>query len=429
MRSGGPSAAASPFGHRPMNATRVSAAVVIVLASIVAALRRRSPRPARRRAPAAIRPMPACTSPVPPLAGRNRGGDRRADAGLPRRASGRRPSWTASPRASPTPRSRPSPPGTRSSSDEDGVMTGQRTSRRDVPYRRRCGRSIASRSLPGLPSRRAPPRVVVVGGGFAGASCARALRRADPRIAVTLVEANRPSPPARSATRVIAGLRELAAQQFGYDSVAADGIDVAFARGDRGRRRRRARSRSPTARGSPTTGWCWRPASTSAGTRCPATTRRRPSRCRTPGRPASRRCCCAASSRPWRTAASSSSSAPANPFRCPPGPYERASLIAHYLKTKKPRSKLIVLDAKDAFSKQRLFQNAWKPSSIPAARVGVAVARAARSPRSTSRPRRSSPTSASTRRRSPTSSRRRRPAASPRSPASPTAPAGARSIR
>ncbi|MEA2926373.1 MAG: sulfide dehydrogenase [flavocytochrome c] flavoprotein chain, partial [Alphaproteobacteria bacterium] len=53
-------------------------------------------------------------------------------------------------------------------------------------------------------------------------------------------------------------------------------------------------------------------------------------------------------------------SAPANPFRCPPGPYERASLIAYYLKTKKPKSKLIVLDAKDAFSKQGLFQGAWK---------------------------------------------------------------------
>ena len=52
-------------------------------------------------------------------------------------------------------------------------------------------------------------------------------------------------------------------------------------------------------------------------------------------------------------------SAPANPFRCPPGPYERASLIAWYLKTKKPRSKLIVLDAKDAFSKQKLFEKAW----------------------------------------------------------------------
>jgi sulfide dehydrogenase [flavocytochrome c] flavoprotein subunit len=49
-----------------------------------------------------------------------------------------------------------------------------------------------------------------------------------------------------------------------------------------------------------------------------------------------------------------------NPFRCPPGPYERASLIAYYLKTKKPKSKLIILDAKDAFSKQRLFQNAWR---------------------------------------------------------------------
>jgi NADPH-dependent 2,4-dienoyl-CoA reductase/sulfur reductase-like enzyme len=53
-------------------------------------------------------------------------------------------------------------------------------------------------------------------------------------------------------------------------------------------------------------------------------------------------------------------SAPPNPFRCPPGPYERASLVAWYLKTRKPRSKLIVLDAKDQFSKQRLFTAAWK---------------------------------------------------------------------
>ena len=37
---------------------------------------------------------------------------------------------------------------------------------------------------------------------------------------------------------------------------------------------------------------------------------------------------------------------PNNPFRCPPGPYERACMIAHYLKTKKPKSKLIILDPK-----------------------------------------------------------------------------------
>ena len=42
-------------------------------------------------------------------------------------------------------------------------------------------------------------------------------------------------------------------------------------------------------------------------------------------------------------------SAPANPFRCPPGPYERASLIAHFLKKKKPRSKLILLTRRTRF--------------------------------------------------------------------------------
>jgi sulfide dehydrogenase [flavocytochrome c] flavoprotein subunit len=51
---------------------------------------------------------------------------------------------------------------------------------------------------------------------------------------------------------------------------------------------------------------------------------------------------------------------PASPSRCPPAPYERASLIAHYLKAKKPRSKILILDAKDAIPQQRLFENAWK---------------------------------------------------------------------
>lgn len=52
--------------------------------------------------------------------------------------------------------------------------------------------------------------------------------------------------------------------------------------------------------------------------------------------------------------------APPNPFRCPPGPYERAAQIAHYLKANKPKSKVIILDAKDAFSKQPLFQAGWE---------------------------------------------------------------------
>jgi NADPH-dependent 2,4-dienoyl-CoA reductase/sulfur reductase-like enzyme len=53
-------------------------------------------------------------------------------------------------------------------------------------------------------------------------------------------------------------------------------------------------------------------------------------------------------------------SVPPNPYRCPPGPYERVSLIAWYLKTHKPKSKVVILDAKDVFSKQKLFQAAWK---------------------------------------------------------------------
>ncbi len=53
-------------------------------------------------------------------------------------------------------------------------------------------------------------------------------------------------------------------------------------------------------------------------------------------------------------------SSPPNPFRCPPGPYERASMVAHYLKTNKPRSKVLILDSKDAFSKQGLFTDGWK---------------------------------------------------------------------
>ncbi len=52
--------------------------------------------------------------------------------------------------------------------------------------------------------------------------------------------------------------------------------------------------------------------------------------------------------------------APADPFRCPPGPYERAALVAHYLVRHKPRAKVLILDAKDNFSKQGLFTNSWQ---------------------------------------------------------------------
>ncbi len=51
---------------------------------------------------------------------------------------------------------------------------------------------------------------------------------------------------------------------------------------------------------------------------------------------------------------------PDNPYRCPPGPYERACMIAHFLKTKKPKSKLVIFDAKRTFSKQAAFEEAFR---------------------------------------------------------------------
>jgi sulfide dehydrogenase [flavocytochrome c] flavoprotein chain len=51
--------------------------------------------------------------------------------------------------------------------------------------------------------------------------------------------------------------------------------------------------------------------------------------------------------------------APKDPYRCPPAPYERACMIAHYLKAKKPKAKLILLDPKMAFANQALFMEAF----------------------------------------------------------------------
>ena len=51
---------------------------------------------------------------------------------------------------------------------------------------------------------------------------------------------------------------------------------------------------------------------------------------------------------------------PPNPFRCPPGPYERVSMVAHLLKAKNPTGKIVVVDPKNKFSKQGLFMAGWE---------------------------------------------------------------------
>jgi sulfide dehydrogenase [flavocytochrome c] flavoprotein subunit len=202
-------------------------------------------------------------------------------------------------------------------------------------------------------------RIVVVGGGFGGASCARALKQADPKLQVTLVEPNRTFTACPFSNTVIAGLRSIEQQQFTYDKIAADGVTVIA---------QAATGIDPQAR--------------TAGL-ADGTSLAYDRLVLAPGidlrfdaLPGYDEAAAAKMPHAWKAGEQTLLlrkqleamddgglvviAAPANPYRCPPGPYERACLIAYYLKTKKPRSKLLILDAKDTFSKQRLFQNAWK---------------------------------------------------------------------
>jgi NADPH-dependent 2,4-dienoyl-CoA reductase/sulfur reductase-like enzyme len=237
-------------------------------------------------------------------------------------------------------------------------MTANRTSRRDFLKTAVAGASAAVLPLPAI-AQGAGGRVVVVGGGFGGATCARFIRRIDPRISVTLVEASPTFTACPFSNLVIVGLRDLKAQEFGYDKLAADQVTVqispASAIDTQGRNVTLGNGASlPYDRLVLSPGidirWDGLPGYTEAAAE------RMPHAWKAGEQTLLLRRQLEA----MEDGGTVVISAPANPFRCPPGPYERASLIAYYLKTKKPKSKLIVLDAKDAFSKQGLFQGAWK---------------------------------------------------------------------
>jgi len=86
--------------------------------------------------------------------------------------------------------------------------------------------SAASLALPSISRAQTAARVVVVGGGFGGAACARALKRLEPKLTVTLIEPNRTYTACPFSNEVIAGLREIDVQRFGYDRIAAGGVSV-----------------------------------------------------------------------------------------------------------------------------------------------------------------------------------------------------------
>lgn len=203
------------------------------------------------------------------------------------------------------------------------------------------------------------PHIVVVGGGFGGASCARELKRLDARLQVTLIEPNEVYTAMPMSNAVIAGLRSIEQQQFDYAHLQAAGVRLVFAA---------ATAIDPKARSvtasdgtklnydrlivAPGIDFRW---GTIQGYDEEAS-KAIPHAWNDAGQVELLRRQLEA----MHDGGTVVIAVPVNPARCPPAPYERASLIAHYLKTKKPRSKIIVLDAKESFTMQKLFEDAWK---------------------------------------------------------------------
>jgi sulfide dehydrogenase [flavocytochrome c] flavoprotein subunit len=221
-------------------------------------------------------------------------------------------------------------------------------------------RSLAAAALVPMPAlAQGQARVVVVGGGFAGATCAREVKRLAPDARVILVETNPTFTACPFSNGVIAGLRELRAQRFNYEALGSLGIGLAFVPATRIDPQARTVTLSEGAVLpydrlvlAPGVDFRW-------------------------GSPAGYdEAAAARMPHAWKAGEQTlllrrqleamedgglvAISAPVNPMRCPTGVYERASLIAHYLKTRKPRSKIIILDAKDSFPLQRPFQAAWQ---------------------------------------------------------------------
>jgi len=205
----------------------------------------------------------------------------------------------------------------------------------------------------------AAPGIVVIGGGFAGVTFARTLRRLAPNLGITLVTPDATYTACPFSNLVIAGLREIDQQRFGYSALAREGIRVIHDEA------LDVNGQAGTVRLSKGAELRWDRLVVAPGIAL-----------RWDALPGYDRAAAEIMPHAWQAGAQTLllrrqlqampdgglvvMTVPDNPYRCPPGPYERASLIAHYLAQHKPRAKLLVLDAKDAFSKQPLFQAAWR---------------------------------------------------------------------
>ena len=202
-------------------------------------------------------------------------------------------------------------------------------------------------------------RLVIIGGGFAGATLARFAKALEPRLGVTLIEALARYTACPMSNLVLAGERELNQQTFDYKALAEAGVkvikgyavDVDSAQqrvtlrgGERVEYDRLVLAPGVQLNFDQLSGYSRQgaqdmPHAWQAGAQTTLLRRQLQA---------------------MPDDGLAIISVPPAPYRCPPGPYERASLIASYFKQAKPKARILILDSNDRFSKQALFQQGWR---------------------------------------------------------------------
>ncbi len=205
----------------------------------------------------------------------------------------------------------------------------------------------------------ASKKVVVVGGGTGGATCAKYIRLADPSIDVTLIEADKHYYTCYLSNEVLSGSRSIDSIRFGFSGLAKHGVKVVHdtvTAIDAGAKKVKTAGGQSFAYDrcvvAPGVDFKWETLEgydAAAAEKVPHAWKAGPQ---------------TALLRKQLEAMDDGGTVviapPPNPFRCPPGPYERASQIAMYFTEQKPKSKVVILDPKPKFSKMGLFTQGWK---------------------------------------------------------------------
>jgi len=222
----------------------------------------------------------------------------------------------------------------------------------------RAGALAATLALPWRARTAAPARVVVVGGGFGGSGCALALRRLARQIEVTLVDPQLRYTTCPMSNSVIAGLRTLgsitlsrqglsrAGVRYVQDSVT--GIDATEQKVRLGEGTSLSYDRLVVAPGIRLLYGQPEGYDEAAAAVMPHAW---------DGGPSTARLAQLLSTVP--RGGTVAISVPAGLMRCPPGPYERASLIAYWLKAHRARCKVLIFDSNNHFPRQDLFSASW----------------------------------------------------------------------